>query len=261
MTEDERPPPGSPAPALVRELQERAARAVPATVQEHSAGCWLRHTDSPTTWWAGAALAHDCFSAYDVQPAIAAAESFYAGHRAPTRFQICPACPAELDGALSDRGYWRSGDVSLQVAAAGQLARPSPAESLGINSRQRPEPAWCRVWAAAQHPAADPAGELRLLQRVDAPSTYVTAQLSGRPVAVGRAVADGGWTGVFGMATLPQSRRRGAAAAVLAALADWAVQQHCPQMYLQVAGDSAAARRLYGQAGFEELCTYHYRTA
>lgn len=47
---------------------------------------------------------------------------------------------------------------------------------------------------------------------------------------VGRAVADTGWTGVFGMATLPDARRHG-----------------------------VAAVRLYRRAGFGEACAYHYR--
>jgi len=64
---------------------------------------------------------------------------------------------------------------------------------------------------------------------------------------------------MFNMTTLPHARRRGAASAVLAALADWAISQGCPQMYLQVERDNTAALRLYRHAGFEELCTYHYR--
>jgi GNAT superfamily N-acetyltransferase len=50
--------------------------------------------------------------------------------------------------------------------------------------------------------------------------------VDGTPVAVGRAVAERGWAGVFGMATLPAARRRGAATAVLASLAAWARAHH-----------------------------------
>lgn len=48
------------------------------------------------------------------------------------------------------------------------------------------------------------------------PSAFVTATVDGDPVAVARAVADTGWVGVFGLATLPTARRRGAAGRVLA---------------------------------------------
>jgi len=56
---------------------------------------------------------------------------------------------------------------------------------------------------SVQAPDADPTPEWSLLRRVDRPSGYVTAFTSGRPVAIGRAVADTGWAGVLGMATLP----------------------------------------------------------
>jgi GNAT superfamily N-acetyltransferase len=78
---------------------------------------------------------------------------------------------------------------------------------------------------------------------------------------VGRAVADTGWTGVFGMATLPGVRGRGAARNVLPALADWAGGHAVGRMYLQVERDNMPALRLYERTGFIEVCGYHYRAA
>lgn len=63
------------------------------------------------------------------------------------------------------------------------------------------------------------------------------------------------------MPTLPAARRKGAASAVLAVLADWAISQGLERTYLQAERINAAALNLYRRAGFEELCTYHYRTA
>ncbi len=59
----------------------------------------------------------------DLTTTIAAAEDFYAAHGSPARFQVCPACPSGLDKALAHRHYERGGDVSLQVATTGQVAR------------------------------------------------------------------------------------------------------------------------------------------
>jgi hypothetical protein len=44
-------------------------------------------------------------------------------------------------------------------------------------------------------------------------------------------------------------------------LADWAISQGLERTYLQAKRTNAAALKLYRRAGFEELCTYHYRTA
>lgn len=107
----------------------------------------------------------------------------------------------------------------------------------------------------------DSRSEWDLLGRVERPSAYASAVIGDDVVAVGRAVADTGWAGVFGMATLPRARGRGAARDVLAALAGWAGAREAVRMYLQVEHDNIPALRLYERAGFREICGYHYRTA
>lgn len=47
-----------------------------------------------------------------------------------------------------------------------------------------------------------------MLGRVQRPSTYASAMIGNGVVAVGRAVANDGWAGVFGMATPPHARAR-----------------------------------------------------
>ena len=100
-----------------------------------------------------------------------------------------------------------------------------------------------------------------MLDRVEQPSAYVCAMLDDDDVAVGRAVVDTGWAGVFGMATLREARGKGAARTLLGALADWALARGAGAMYLQVEAANVQARRLYEQTGFSELCNYHYRFA
>lgn len=245
---------------LIGELQDRAARALPATVQETRNGCSLRHTDS-FTWWAGAVLMHGPDGAATLTTRIATAEDFYAAHGDFARFQVCPACPRDLDTALSRRGYHVGSAMSLQVARTEQIARQPPAPRLRADLKEHPDPAWFQLWMSVQAPDADPAPEWSLLRRVDRPSGYVTVSTSGEPVAIGRAVADTGWAGVFGMATLPYARGQGAASAVLSGLGRWAISQRAARMYLQVEHDNPAAHRVYRRAGFTELCAYHYRTA
>jgi GNAT superfamily N-acetyltransferase len=62
------------------------------------------------------------------------------------------------------------------------------------------------------------------------------------------------------MGTRPEARRRGAATAVLHALAAWAAANGCPRSYLQVEEDNPGARALYARAGFTDAYRYHYRT-
>ena len=108
---------------------------------------------------------------------------------------------------------------------------------------------------AARAAAAD------LLDRVQLPSAYACAAVGDAVVAVGRAVVDDGWVGVFGMATRPAARRTGAARSVLASLAQWAEDLGAARMYLQVERDNFPALRLYERAGFRVMCGFHYRAA
>lgn len=250
------------APGAVRDLQERAARALPAELVEHADGWWLRH-DSGSSWWVASVLPHGPEGAGGPELArrVARAEEFYARHGGAARFQITPAaCPAVLDDLLARRGYRRANPVSLQAAAIAGVSRPDAGGRLRVRVEDRPGDAWFGVWHAVHGGGAGPAG-WGLLDRVAGPSAYARVLDGDETVAVGRAVADTGWAGVFAMATLPAARGRGAGGRVLGALAGWAEEQGAAHLYLQVECDNPAALRLYARAGFREVCTYHYRTA
>jgi ribosomal protein S18 acetylase RimI-like enzyme len=235
---------------MIRALQERAARALPARYVEDARGWWLRHAPG-CGWWVGSVLPH---GGGDLSRRIDGAERFYARYGTVTRFQISPgACPSTLDGLLADRGYHRESPVSLRVA---QTAHVLP-DGRNVDVDDRPTPAWFNVWYAVH--GGDPRAERELLDRVPQPAGYARAMVDGAVVAVGRVVADTGWAGVFGMATLPGARGKGAGRAVLAALARWAAVNHADRMYLQVEQANTAALRLYERAGFAEVCGYHYR--
>ncbi|MFF0724477.1 GNAT family N-acetyltransferase [Streptomyces sp. NPDC004134] len=252
----------------VRGLQERAARALPAERVEHADGWWLRH-DPGSSWWVASVLPHgpdgpggaDTSTAAELARRVARAEEFYARHGGTPRFQITPAaCPAGLDGLLAARGYDRAHPVSLQAAAAADVPGQRAGGPLQVRIEDRPGDAWFGVWHAVRGGGAGAAAR-GLLDRVAGPSAYARVLDGDETVAVGRAVADSGWAGVFAMATLPAARGRGAGARVLGALADWAGAQGAAGLYLQVERDNPAALRLYARAGFRELCIYHYRTA
>jgi ribosomal protein S18 acetylase RimI-like enzyme len=149
--------------------------------------------------------------------------------------------------------------MSLQSAPTVHVIDRLPAGGPPIRMDDQPTDAWFETWLAVHGTGGDPGPEREMLRRVGRPSVYVSVQTAAGVIAVGRAVTETGWAGVFGMATLPGARGRGAAREVLAALAGWAADRGAEHMYLQVECDNTAARRLYERAGFTELCRYHYR--
>jgi len=244
---------------MVRGLQERAARALPAEQVEQAGVWWLRHSPG-CSWWVGTVLPHDGGGPGELVRKVVGAEEFYAFRGAAARFQISPpACPAGLDAVLAERGYRRQSLASLQVASTARVLEHVPGGSLRARLDDSPARAWFEVWRAVHGHGGDWRAERGMLGRVERPCAYACSMIGDEVVAVGRAVADTGWAGVFSMATLPQARGNGAARAVLAALAAWAGAHHADHMYLQAERDNIPALRLYERAGFSEICGYHYR--
>lgn len=245
---------------LVRELQERAARALPAERVEDAGGWWLRHAPR-CPWWAGSVLPHREAGPHGLVRRVVEAERFYAVHGGVARFQISPeACLRGLDALLAARGYRRESPVSLRVAPTAPVLGRLPAGPTRVDVADRLSREWLDGWLAVHGPG-DPRAEWDLLARVEQPSGYARARIGDDVVAVGRVVVDAGWAGVFGLATVPWARRNGAARGVLTALAGWAGAHHADHLYLQVEPENAPAVRLYERAGFTELCRYHYRNS
>ena len=209
-------------PEIVRSLQEKAAAALAAEHVEHVGGWWLRHSTG-CAWWVGTVLPHADAGPEELVRRVVGAERFYARHGTIARFQISPrACPGALDALLAARGYRHESPVSLQVATTVQVLDQAPADSLRMRLDDHPSDAWFDIWHAVNGHIGERRAECNLLGRVSRPSAYASAMVGGDVAAVGRAVADDGWAGVFGMATLPHARGMLAGRSVLAALASWA---------------------------------------
>ena len=92
------------------------------------------------------------------------------------------------------------------------------------------------------------------------PSILAGAATAGDEVAaVGFAVLERGWAGIYGMGTAPAWQRQGIGGALLGGLATEARHRHATHLYLQVERDNPAAQALYRGLGFETSHGYHYR--
>ncbi|MET9065556.1 GNAT family N-acetyltransferase [Streptosporangium sandarakinum] len=119
---------------------------------------------------------------------------------------------------------------------------------------------WLAVFAELDgHSDSETVGR-EVISRIAGPAAFLSVSHEGRAAAMGMVVADSGWAGVFCMATRPDLRRRGLAAAVLGAGARWAAGRGADRLYLQVEKDNLAARALYERVGFTYSHGYHFRT-
>ncbi|MEW2561160.1 GNAT family N-acetyltransferase [Streptomyces griseorubiginosus] len=86
----------------------------------------------------------------------------------------------------------------------------------------------------------------------------VPSETGGAPAAIGRCVVDGRWAGFAAVEVDPALRRRGLASAVMAALAQRALEEGASAAWLQVESDNAGARALYERMGFSAHHAYHH---
>lgn len=193
-------------------------------------------------------------------------EAVYAGWDRPARYQICPAAlPEGLDSALQERGYIVDAPTSVQIAGTRMVLtaaqqRASRWQPFRLKVHDKLSLAWVSAYCLVQGAPPDEAPlRMAALARIVQPAVYVQLDVDGEPAAVGRAVLENGWCGVFGMATRPGFRRRGLATAALDALASQALEMNAGHMYLQVMLDNEAALNCYSGLGFRTLYGYHYR--
>ncbi|MGV9597102.1 GNAT family N-acetyltransferase [Streptosporangium sandarakinum] len=177
----------------------------------------------------------------DTAPAVTTAEA--------TREAVTPADAAaamvreavtRADAAPA--GAARSVPVEAPVEVAGDLG------------------GWLAVFAELDGHSDSEAVGREVISRIAGPAAFLSVSHEGRAAAMGMVVADSGWAGVFCMATRPDLRRRGLAAAVLGAGARWAAERGADRLYLQVEKDNLAARALYERVGFTYSHGYHFRT-
>lgn len=248
---------------LIRYLEEISGNAWPAAVVQVVDG-WRLRFNWGVTRRANSVWANQVDNQQTLAEKLALVEDFYARRGYPARYQICPANqPADLDAVLAERGYTSDASTSVQIASVATVLDRTGADSVAV---VRVTDAFDETWFATYcriEQFNDRAAQARrdILQRIAPRIGYALLNIDDQPVAVGSAVVERGWAGFFGMATQPQFRRRGAATAILHALAKWSQSYQAAQMYLQVMENNAPARALYEKAGFESLYSYHYREA
>jgi GNAT superfamily N-acetyltransferase len=178
---------------------------------------------------------------------LAIVEDFYGRRGLPVRYQLSPAAePAGLvDDVLAARGFEIETSADIQVANLAEVVDRSLVPGTHVVSADRPDERWLSTLLAVT-PRGDAATfRETILDRVRPPALFAVALHHDGLVAVGMAVAERTWLGIFSMATLPHARRRGAATAILNRLAKRAMQQGATRAYLQLERENAAAHRLY----------------
>jgi N-acetylglutamate synthase len=249
----------------VRLIDELAANATAATTVQLVDGWWLRAAPEYPFRRCNSVLPY-AGDSVGLETRIGMVEDFYRDRELPARFQVSPAAlPVGLDDLLETRGYEIEEPTLVLVADAARVVEQAGwADEMAVTLGEGIDEYWVAEYASAFGEDEIARDRLRaynhLLRNLGPAVATAALPVDETPAAVGLAVLERRWAGVYAMGTRPEARRRGAATAVLLALARWAEGRGASRIYLQVEATNDGARQLYTRNGFETAYRYHYRT-
>jgi N-acetylglutamate synthase len=231
-------------------LESVAARGL-RPADEHRLGDWVLRANGGFTRRANSLLP---LGRPDrpLDDALAFAHDWYAERGLPVQLHVPTEARRLLDAELGERGWPADQHTQVLVARLDALAA---VDGSAVEVATTPDDAWLALYRGGRG-LTEPARSL--LTRHDTVA-FASLRLDGRTVAVGRGAVDDGWLGVMAVEVEPGRRRRGLAAAVMAALWQWGAQREAQRGYLQVSADNAPAIALYTKLGYWVHHDYHYR--
>jgi N-acetylglutamate synthase len=232
---------------LILEIEERAVRAMPPAETVYF-GRWT------VALGRGTALRLNSCVTFGESPRelferIELVERKYASRERLARFRLTPL-DAHLDGRLHTRGYDRGPEVILMTGPVGGGADGSVAVARGAG------PTWLDRYARwGDH------DELRTSEVAESlNSLTLETGVFMSPAAIGVAVVDSGWVGLFDVIVDPDRRQEGHGRRMTETMLAWAAERGAERSYLQVVSTNDSAIALYDRLGFTESYRYWYRT-
>jgi N-acetylglutamate synthase len=185
-------------------------------------------------------------------------ESMYAGvHAHGTVFKLTSgAQPHGLADALLQRGYHEDAQTSIQTLDLVHLPPATP-EDLFISDAVTND--WLRDYfdLTAGDSARLPLFR-HMLSLIVPQVACFRLLIDGEPGAVGLAVIERGWVGLYDIVVRREARKNGVGTRLVLNILNWAQSCGAQHAYLQVMMANTPALKLYGKLGFREAYRYWY---
>lgn len=237
----------------IRGLEHISLRAWMALERESYDGWLLRYANG-YTGRANSVQALDS-SSLPIEEKIDYCENWYAKRDLPSIFRLTDAMqPSDLETYLDKRAYERYNETLVQTASlsSSNLTLDSHFHSHGTISDD-----WLVKWAEwnsvpSPHIAT---AKAMLSQKTETDACFAWID----DVAVGLAVREGEFAGLFDIVVHPDSRGQGIGKALVSSLLGWSQQAGAKIAYLQVVANNRPALALYDKLGFNLHHRYWYR--
>jgi GNAT superfamily N-acetyltransferase len=245
-------------------------RRIPAhELQRHAVRGWLAWHEPLGEWTLRAAggftrRANSCHAVgnpgMSIQQAADRIIAFATAHGISVRAQVIEGSPEEH--ALCEIGRIRTSQPTVVFASRlADFVSGRPAEP-AVQIRESLQPDWELAYQRSRPNSADPAIVRMILD--GSPPRAFAAVVGQRPddhpdlIAIARGHRSGDWLGFTSIWIVPDHRKHGLAAAMMARLGHWAARQGARYAYVQVATVNEAAVAAYTKLGFSPHHRYLY---
>lgn len=171
------------------------------------------------------------------------------------------AQPAELDQILAENGYERFEGVNVQTLDLSGFSAPVATE-ISLEAAPRVSHEWFEAYCRLNNLTEQNRPVFQAMLAAIQPKACFLGlkDSSGIIQAVGLAVAERGYVGLFDIVTAAEMRKRGLGRQLVSALLWWAKTEAAAQIaYLQVVATNLPALKLYAKLGFQDSYIYWYR--
>jgi len=241
-------------PTHHRKIEECGFNALPARHTLHYDGWLIRMTaDGPKRANSVNTLGA---STLPLKQKLEYCKTLFAREQVPLIFRLTDhADNAELDACLQHDDLQKIDESIVMTCALAQIAPHANAAF-----RELDADAWiAHMMRLDSAPPARKLSHTSLLRMLALPTVYGSMQSEGHCAAIGLAVVDGDYVGLFDIMTQPGLRRNGYARSLTSALLQSAKERGVKTAYLQVVADNLPALSLYESLGFEASYRYWYR--
>jgi N-acetylglutamate synthase len=253
----------SPAPAtksrraLVRLIEELSFNAQPSVYTLYYDGWLLRFADGYTRRANSVSPLYASSIALDEK--IAYCEATYHAHEQPTIFKLTDATqPAELDETLARRGYQHEALTEVQALELSHVEKTPTLTDIWVDTSFKGQ--WLLTFCQMNTVQEEHFPVIALMLASIQPATcFLTLRIGQEAVAVGLAVLERGWLGIYDVVVAEHWRGQGVGYELMLHLLAWGKRNGAAYSYLQVATHNTAALALYQRLGYRQVYKYWYR--
>jgi GNAT superfamily N-acetyltransferase len=239
---------------LIRQIEEISLNALPALKTVFYDGWVLRFADGYTRRANSVNPIYE--STVESVEKIEYCEELFEESGIQLNFKMTEqATPGGLDKELDAFGYRREAGCYLQVAGTKDVEPDIKAEMLGL-----PDSGWADTYTFIYPKYTQYRNLIKTLAGLIVPQkVFMLIKENGRTAAVGYAVVEDGYVGLYDIAVVESARRKGFGRQIVKNLMKFGRENGADKAYLQVLTANDPALKLYESLGFKTGYEYWYR--